>query len=267
MSGVRTIGRRKEQGAFWILGSLVIVLLIAVLALGWLGLVPGLSAMLGANQPKDLGVQYTPSDLASIERKAGIKFEDTGDAPDHPAALAAPATTTVPEPPVSQPVSAESKSLETSFTQEELSAALNSASFSWLPLKDVQIRLSDHVIEISGLLNREGVSEFLAIAGRANLTESSLARVAGYAERLVDNVPIYVKARGGVDNSDLDLELQQLSLGRFNFPPDVLAKIAPSGIHKTIKSRDNFAIQTATPRDGSLAFTGTLPSTIYGMGR
>jgi len=218
--------------------------------------------MLGANQPKDLGVQYTPSDLASVERKAGIKLEDTGDAPDHPAALATPATTTTPEAPVRQTVPTEPKSLETSFTQEELSAALNSASLSWLPLKDVQIRLSDHVIEISGLLNREGISEVVKIAGRADLTESSLARFAGYAERLVDNVPVYVKARGGVDNSNLNLELQDVSLGRFNFPSDLLAKIAPGGIHRTIRGGDSFAIQTATPRNGSLAFTGTLPSTI-----
>lgn len=264
MAGAKTIGKRKEQGAFWVLGSLVVVLLVAVLALGWLGLVPGVSAMLGASQPKDLGVQYTPSDLASVESKSGIKLENVGGAPDHEVVAETPDRPVEPARPV---ILADPKPLETSFTQEELSAALNSASLSWLPLKDVQIRLSDQVIEISGLLNREGVSQFVEIAGRANLTESGLARFAGYAERLVDNVPVYVKARGGVDNSTLDLELQDVSLGRFSLPPDLLAKIAPGGIHRTIRRSDSFAIQTATPRDGALVFTGTLPTTIRATGR
>lgn len=264
MSGARMIGKRKERGSFLVLGSLVVLLLVAILALGWLGFVPGVSAMLGASQPKDLGVQYTPSDLASIERKFGIKLDDVGDAVDHEDIGDTPDQPVEPARPA---ILADPESRETSFTEEELSAALNSTSLSWFPLKDVQIRLSDHVIEISGLLNRDGISQFVKIAGRSDLTESSIARFAGYAERLVDNVPVYIKARGGVDNSNLDLELQNVSLGRFDFPPDLLAKIAPGGIHRTIRRSDSFAIQTATPRDGSLAFTGTLPTTNHAQGK
>ena len=255
MSGVETVATGKGHRFFWIVGSIVVVVLIPVLALGWLGFVPGVSAMLGTNQPRDLGVQYTPSDLASIERKSGIKFRDTTDAPDHPAR------------PGREELLADPKSLETSFTQEELSAALNSASLPWLPLKDVQIKLSANAIEMSGLLKSEGMPGLLKIAAVPDLMESNLARVAGYVEKLGINVPVYIKASGGVENSELNLELQQFSVGRFKVSPGVLAKVVPGGIHKTIKSSDSFAIHTATLRNGSLAFTGTLPTTIYAKGK
>ena len=254
MSGVETVATGKGHPCFWILGSLVVVVLIPILALGWLGLVPGVSAMLGANQPRDLGVQYTPSDVTSVERKSGIKFEDVAEAPDHPAR------------PGRKKIFADPKSLDTNFTQEELSAALNSASLSWLPLTDVQIKLSEHAIEMSGLLSSEAIPGFLKIAADLGLMESDFVRVAGYAEKLADNVPVYIKASGGVENSELHLDVQQFSMGRFNVSPDVLAKITPVGIHKTINSSDSFAIQTATLRNGSLAFTGTLPTTIYAKG-
>jgi hypothetical protein len=251
MSGVEKVATGRRRRSFWIFGGFVVVVLVAVLALGWLGFVPGVSAMLGANQPQDLGVQYTRSDLTSIERKSGIRFEDVADAPDHPAR------------PGKRTAFADPKSIDGSFTQEELSAALNSASIPWLPLKDVQVKLSDHVIEISGLLKGEGIRNLLKLAAELDLSESHLADVAGYTEALADNVPVYIKAGGGVENSKLHLDLQQFRMGRFNVSADLLAKIAPGGIRKTIKRSDSFAIQTATPRDGSLDFTGTLPTTIY----
>jgi hypothetical protein len=41
------------------------------------------------------------------------------------------------------------------------------------------------------------------------------------------------------------------------------AKIDPNGIHQVIRATDTFAIDTAIPSNGSLVFTGVLPTTIY----
>lgn len=251
MSGGEIVVKSSGRRFFWILGGIAVVVMIPVLGLAWLGFVPGVSAMLGANQPKDLGIQYTPSDVANIESKSGIRFEENASAPEHPTK------------PGEKTLFSDPKPLATSFSQEELSAIINSASLAWLPLKDVQIKLNDGSFEMSGLLSSDRIPGFLKMAASLGLKESDLARVASYAEKLSGEVPVYLKAGGGVTNSQLDLELQQFSVGRLSMPSDVLARIMPGGVHKTIKGNDRFAIQTAMPRNGSLDFTGTLPTTIY----
>ena len=231
MSDVEKIATGKRRRFFWIFGSFVVVVLVAVLALGWLGLVPGVSAMLGANQPRDLGVQYTPSDLAGLERKSGIRFEDVADAPDHLARRLG-----------KKKVFADPKSIDGSFTQEELSAALNSASIPWLPLKDVQVKLSDHVIEVSGLLKGEGIRSLLKLAAELDLTESNLAYVAGYTEALADNVPVYIKREAVWRTPSSISSCQQFSVGRFNSPRTCWARLRLAGFE---------AIKPPQPRTSS----------------
>lgn len=251
MSAGEPVVNRGGRRLIWILGGIAVVVLIPVLILAWLGFVPGVSSLLGSNQPKDLGVQYTPSDEQNVESKSGIRFEDISAAPDHPTK------------PGKKLIFADPKPIAARFSQEELSALLNSASLAWLPLKEVQVKLSDRTVEISGLLSSERLPGFLKMAASLGLKESDLARIGGYAEKLADQVPVYIKAEGGVEKSELHLDLQQFAVGRLNVPSDVLAKIAPGGVHKTLRGSDQFAIQTATPREGALDFTGTLPTTIY----
>lgn len=248
----RTDGQPSHRGLLWVLiGIVAAIVTVPLLVLGWLGLVPGLSSVMGANEAKDLGVQYSTVDIQSYHSKSGIKFEAPEAAPDHPTK------------PGKKKVFDHPKKVETRFTQEELSAALNGASLAWLPLKDIQLRLSDRTIEISGVLSNERVPELLRQAVRMGYSEADLAKVAAYAEKLPGDVPVYLRAAGGVQNAQLDLELQEVAIGRFALPADVLAKIAPNGIHTAIKGSDQFAVDSALPQDGSLAFSGILPTTIY----
>lgn len=251
-----------RRGPLLVLAGIVAaIILVPVLVLGWLGLVPGVSTLMGANEAKDLGVTFSPVDVQNLQSKAGIKFEKPESAPEEPAKPeSAPEN---PAKPVKKKVFDEPKRIETRFTQEELSAAINGAALDWLPLKDIQLRLGDHTIEVSGVLSAERVPELLRRAASLGYNASDLARVAQYAEKLPGDVPVYIKAVGGVTNAQLDLDLQQVSIGRFSLPADVVGKIAPRGIHKTIKGTDQFAIDTAMPQEGSMAFSGILPTTIY----
>lgn len=253
MSDLETAAAGKRRRSFWIIGGSVVaaILLVPLLVLGWLGFVPGLSSLLGANQPKDLGVQYEPDDMQSYQAKLPITFAERSAAPDNPAR------------PGKKQLFANPRPVAATFTQEELSAALNSADLPWLPLKDIQIRLSDHTAELSASLNTSRIPEFLQMAAGLGYSEADLARVAGYAEKLADDVPIYIKADGAVENSRLDLELKAIVIGRLSVSPDVVGKIAPGGIHKTIRSSESFAIEKAMPENGTLAFTGVLPTTIF----
>lgn len=245
----------NHRGLVWMLtGILAAIVIIPVLVLGWLGLVPGVSDLMGARQARDLGVQYSTVDVQSYETKSGARFEDPAAAPEQPAR------------PGRKKVFDQPRRVETRFTQEELSAMLNSAALKWLPLKDVQVRLKEQTMEVSGLLGKERVPELLNQASRLGYTESDLARVAAYAEKIPGDIPLYVKVAGAVKDSQLDLQLQAVEIGRFALPADLVTKIAPNGIRSTIKSSETFAVETATPRDGGLDFTGTLPTRIY-LGR
>lgn len=63
-----------------ILGSAALVLLLVA---GYLGFVPGLSGLLGASTPRDLGVQATEEHYASMSQKLGRTIETLpGDAED-----------------------------------------------------------------------------------------------------------------------------------------------------------------------------------------
>lgn len=253
MSAATTTPAKKGRRFFWIFSgiAIVLILLIPLLVLGWLGLVPGLSGLLGADHPKDLGVQYSASDVQNYQSKFGITFAQRSAAPDDPSR------------PGKKRLFADPKPVDTTFTQEELSAALNSADLAWLPLRAIQIKLSNHTAEVSGLLSTGRIPKFLKIAAGLGFKEGDLAQVAAYAEKLADDVPVYIKAGGAVENSELNLRIEELGIGRFTVSPDVIAKAVPDGIHKTIKSSDHFAIHSATPREGSLAFSGILPTTIY----
>ncbi len=243
---------KSSRWLLWVLVSVIVLLVgIPVLVLGWLGFVPGVSALLGADEPRQLGVQYTPADMQSFENKSGIRFEEATATPAHP------------QTPETNHAFGSPQRVETTFTQEELSAAINGTALPWLPLKEVQVKLSDRTIELSGLLSADRIPELARLAAGSGYSASDLARVVGYAEKLGPNVPVYIKASGAVEHAQLDLELRAISVGRFNVPPDAVARIAPNGIHRPVKARDNFAVEQATPEEGSLSFTGILPSTIH----
>jgi hypothetical protein len=247
----RVQSQKKSYRVLWaLIAVVVLIILIPLLVLGWLGFVPGLSPMLGASTPRDLGIQYTHADTQSYRKKLGVNFENV---------VAEPARQEKPE---KRQVLINPQQLETSFSQEELSAAINDAASRWLPLKDVQIKLGDRMIEVSGLLRTDRIPEFLRRAGRLNLNEVDLQRAADFAAKLTESVPVYIKAEGAIEHSHLDLVLQTVEVGRFSIPSDVLAKISDKGLHKKIKARDTVAVQTAIPHEGSLSFVGTLPTTV-----
>ena len=59
----------------FLLFLLLIIILIPVFALGFMGFVPGLSAILGTDKPRDLGIKYSQEDLKSIRSKSHIEYK------------------------------------------------------------------------------------------------------------------------------------------------------------------------------------------------
>jgi flagellar basal body-associated protein FliL len=63
----------KEKKKFPVLLIIILILVLTpVLVLGYLGFIPIVSDIMGANKPKDLGVRVTEQDFISTSQKLGI---------------------------------------------------------------------------------------------------------------------------------------------------------------------------------------------------
>ena len=245
-------GKPKRLGLIgWIALFIGLLLLPWILLLGWMGLVPGVSHVLGARTPENLGVRYAETDLQQFAAKTGVVFSP---APPVTPAPALPAPTVAPPPPAAPTPGG--KHLNLKLTQEELSAVINRMGADLLPLRNVQVKLSQGAAEVSGALDTARIGDFLKKVG---VRDQNIDRIAAFAKAFGDNVPVYAKAAGGVQDAQLDLQLQAVRIGNFEVPQDQIDRMMGGGLHSTIKSNDRFAIDTLTLQEGALQFVGILP--------
>jgi hypothetical protein len=245
-------GGKIMQRLLLLLGGMIAVSGIGVaLILGWSGLTPGLSSLMGTDQPRDLGVHRAVSDRQQ-ERvdSSGVSLKPTGKSSED--RVPAPGTKVLDQP----------EWIETTFTQEEVTALLNDHAPEWLPLRDVQLRLSDETIEVSGLFETQNLPRLLEKLRRHESSEAESVRIADYVGKLPPFVPVYLKATGAVRNAQLDLTLQEIEIGRLGLPVDTLREYVSTSIRETITRTDDFAISAAIPQNGSIAFSGILPNTL-----
>jgi len=241
----------KKRNIFLILVGLFI--LVPLLVAGWYGFVPGLSGLLGANKPVDLGVRYTEADYNSYLQKTSIKFNDFAQAPDNPnkpgkkTVFADPVTTT-----------------GLTLTDEELTSAGAKTDWLWMPLKNAQVKFKPGGLELSGNINVEYLDEFINFIGGVGYSQADVQKGIDYGKKLVGNSPaLYVKASASVTNDTLTYNIQQVKVGRFSVPMDIASKVLSTGTTNAITGADNFEAKSATAIDGALVFEGTYPKTIY----
>lgn len=242
----------KSHKKLWVsLSVFTVILLLPVLLLGWMGLVPGLSNLMGSANPKDLGVRYSQSDVTTYKQKTSIQFKDYTMAPVNPnnptekLLLANP--TSVPQ---------------LNLSQEEIMAMINFNNWSWMPVENIQVRLTEGIVEISGSLNVDRIEEFREyISGGGNLDPDATNAI-NWAKRLRNNAPIYIKANASISNNVLSFTLLQAQIGRLSIPLGNIGDDLSSGTTANINS-DHFSASSAKLTSGTLQFSGTYPATIY----
>ncbi len=226
---------------------LVVVLLIA----GWFGFVPGLSNVLGARTPKDLGVSWTQADLVSYEKKTGTTFNSFETAPPNPLK------------PGKKTIFADPKSVQgLELTQSEITAAINSLDWELQPLTNVQVRLTPGGVEVSGNLKLDRVADFVSFIGGVGYSSSDVDKAVGLGDFL-NGAAFYAKGQASVTNNTLAFSLGQIQIGRFSPPADIASKVIFTGGSNGIDNTKYLDVKSATPGDGKLNFTGTYPTTIY----
>lgn len=230
----------------------LVLILGVVLAAGWIGLLPGVSNVLGANKARDLGVRYTAADLASYQTKTGIQFADFANAPQNP------------EKPGKKLIFGDPRTVENlSISQEELTAAVNSLGWRSMPLDNVQVRAGDGTVEVSGNLRTENVTSFVKFIGGVGYAKPDVDTVASWAEHFLSHTPVYVKASVSAENDQLSFALQDAKVGRVAIPQDIAEKVLRTGLSNAIVNAGNYQIKSASLTNGQLNFSGTYPTTIY----
>ncbi len=230
----------------------VLFLVVPLLIAGYFGLVPGLSSLMGANKPKNLGITYTPADYQAFLAKTQTSMQDFANAPANPenpgkkVVFANPVTVT-----------------DQTVSQEELTAAINESGWLWMPIDNTQVKLTNGTVEISGNLQLDYIAQFIGFIGGVGYGQAEIDQAVDWGKKLVNNAPIYIKASGSVTNNQLQLEVQEVQIGRYNVPVDIAQTVLSVGTQSALNNTPHLDAQSATLTNGAIVFTGTHPSTIY----
>jgi hypothetical protein len=236
----------------WI--PLAVVLVIAgvpVLALGWMGFVPGLSTIMGSTSQRNLDVNFTQQNLASFQQKMPLAIKDDTLAPINP-------INTEQKELLAQPIQAQNVAL----SQEDVTATLNSYHWSWIPVNNIQVRLTDGTVEVSGLLNNDHLDAFEQYVANGHSLSPSVANAISWSKHFRNYAPVYLRAKVYVTNNVLSFKLEQAQIGRLDIPLGLAGSTLRQGVYANIKA-NNLDIQTAYFSDKTLHFGGTYPSVIY----
>lgn len=195
-----------------LLGIILLVVIAAVLVLGFLGFIPGVSALFGANKPRDLGVKYTEADLQEIRTKTQVKY------------LVLPDT----QEPISTRQFSGSRAVTGDFSSAQLTATLNNQPWKLWPYKNVQLKLNgDGSGEISGVLVKNRVPAYaVSIGVPQKASEMAMKFLPG------DTV-FYVKMKAALADNKVSLfEPERLEIGRLPVPLGpilALGRLSPIG--------------------------------------
>lgn len=241
--GARTIRSPRRTGLTFmrIAGLTLLVLLVAALfLLGRTGLVPGLSKVVGADRPRDLGVRPTEQEFAAVLKRIGFTLQNQ------------PAATL----PGSFRKSYQGKmEVDQALTESELSALLTFNHVSWWPLSDVQLKVhEDGTIEASLSLVTRNIPWEQVPAGI----------LSQLPDKLPEQVPIYLKGRlEPVGPSRFTTEIERLEVGRLALPASILSQENQRHFTNFINDRaagiNGFTVESLQYAEGRLHFKGTFP--------
>jgi len=198
-----------NKGLKVFLWIVLIIVLIVVLFLGYLGFIPGVSALFGSNKPRDLGITYTEADRTSARTKSQIEYTEL------------PATT--PDDQSIQRIG--SRPVTTSFSSAEISALMNDRPFKYWPYKNVQMKFNaDGSAEVSGQLVKSRLPGYMASIGIAqNVTD----KVVQY---MPSNTVFYVKGKAALSNNQVSvLDPSKVEIGRMSIPVNYFLSSNDSG--------------------------------------
>lgn len=234
------------------LGLLILIILVifgVVLYLGYLGFIPPLAKIMGADRPQNLGITFAQTDYQQAITKAQTQLAQL------PANVPASQSMTF----------SGSTPIDQSFTDTELSARLGFAKWKYMPISNPQVKInSDGTVEFSGNIILDRLPGFVSQVGGVNITPDQAQTAISYLKKFSSAPPVYAKFTASVADNQAVVQIQNLSVGRFPVPLD------KADINSQVTSLTNhilgkvpgFYAKSVTFSDGQMKFSGTLPATM-----
>lgn len=175
-----------------------LVLVSVVLILGYLGLVPILSDLMGSNKGRDLGIKFTTADYDSARSKLGFTLS--------------PGPSNAP-PEDSYKISG-FKPVTATLTSAELTALVNKLAEKWkyCPLDGAQIRInSDGSLEVQGTLL---LDRFEGFAQAIKMPDSILVKISDVLAATKTNPSFYMKCSFSITEGAAQSVINQIQIGK-----------------------------------------------------
>jgi hypothetical protein len=224
----------------------VVVVVIGVLVLGYLGFVPGLSKIMGANKPVKLGGTYSADDYNSAVSKIGTQMNNNL------------ATTYLPK---SAKVYGAPKAVTMDLTPAEALAYVNTKPLSPnMVLKDFDMRINpDNSVEVSSVLKVD------AIANNNNIPQEVKDALASVNKAGLSEVPVYMKGDVSVVKGQLNFDAESVKIGKVSIPSEQLNdnKSQITNYFQTVQTTiPGLHIENAGIVNGKIHIDGTVPSSV-----
>jgi hypothetical protein len=175
----------------WVKAAAVIggIVLVGVLALGYMGFLPFVSDLMGANKATDLGVKYTTADAATATDKFGTLMNSPGGA-------------------------------SVTLTDSEITAFINdrAAKSDKIPITNTQVKIgADGTLEIAGNID---MAKLQALASSGDVDDSAKSLI-GTVTSIVKTDPSFsAKASLSVVDGKPVTDLKDLKIGNLGLTPD-----------------------------------------------
>jgi len=216
------------------------IVVILALAGGYLGVVPGLSSIFGADKAKDLGVINSDESFYLANEKMGVsRIGDAG-------------TTS------KKILFEDAKPVDKGLSGQEISSLIAKGEWKYNPISEgFQLRINeDNTVEASGILNRTRLNGYLAV--------NNLSDVLKYTSKfnfLPEKVAFYVKGKANIVNNKVNLNLTSAQAGRIPLPTDSGSmKAVENFLEKRIPTVSGLNIDSLDFNNGKMNFKGAFPS-------
>jgi hypothetical protein len=231
------------MGKFLVVLGLVI-LVVALVPLTALGLVPGLSKLVGAG-PRDLGIKITKEDSAAAISKMGTEIVP----------LPKKQTST------KDYVLEGTRDVDMTFSDKELTAHSNNRPWNKFPLKEVQIKITDDgTVESSGIMV---VSKIIPYALALGYSEEEVKNAMEKYRIPPFEVPFYIKGTGSVVNNSVSLNASNIQIGAVPLPETMVSYASSQAVSllDDLISRNSksFSADEISFGKNTMHFTGRLP--------
>jgi hypothetical protein len=221
-----------------------IIIIVIVVLLAFSGLIPGLSSIVGADKPKDLGIKFAAGDPEKIQTKIG------------PEIISLPQS----DSPVGSLKYSGQKPATYTATSEEITALLNFHHWKFNPFSNVQVRVNpDGTVESTGVINAD--TALAALAGKGIQTTDVRKAMVDYHIPVM-TMPFYVKFSGNLQNNTVSGSVSSLQAGRIPVPGNILAsnqRRITQAVQVLVDGVPGFFAKSLTFNDGRMSFDGTVP--------